>query len=104
MTGDQSVYKYEVIQENVNSNHSMQCARFWFGSDKYGRDVMSRIFIGIRYTLFIGVASVILSLFIGLFLGCLAGYFGHRTDQIIFMSPTPHRGISHFHLSSMMRR
>lgn len=60
-----------------------KCIRLWFGSDKFGRDVLSRIVVGIRYTLIIGLGATIGSVLLGLILGSLAGYFGGRTDQMI---------------------
>ena len=56
---------------------------FWLGTDRYGRDILSRLIIGVRVSLAVGLITVILSLSIGIFLGAMAGYFGGRTDQII---------------------
>lgn len=83
LNGDKSIYKYTVTAADDKSGDPIECTTFIFGTDKYGRDVMSRIFIGLRYTLFIGFASVLFSLCIGLLLGSLAGYFGGRMDQWI---------------------
>lgn len=79
--GDNSVYKFNYL--TPAQNQEGECILFLFGTDKYGRDVFSRIIIGLRYTLIIGFASVLLSLIIGLILGGLAGYFGGKTDRII---------------------
>ena len=57
--------------------------RFWLGTDKYGRDILSRLLIGVRVSLAVGLVTVILSLSVGVLLGALAGYFGGRTDEII---------------------
>ncbi len=56
---------------------------FIFGTDKYGRDLLSRILVGARISFFIGFVAVFISLVIGIFLGSLAGYFGGKTDAII---------------------
>jgi ABC-type dipeptide/oligopeptide/nickel transport system permease subunit len=56
---------------------------FWLGTDRYGRDILSRLIIGVRVSLAVGLITVILSLSIGIFLGAVAGYFGGRTDQLI---------------------
>jgi len=53
------------------------------GTDNYGRDVMSRIFNGARYTLLAAVISVVIGLILGAPLGVVSGYFGHKTDLII---------------------
>jgi peptide/nickel transport system permease protein len=57
--------------------------RFWLGTDTYGRDILSRLILGVRVSLGVGLVTVIISLTIGLSLGSLAGYFRGRTDDII---------------------
>ncbi len=57
--------------------------KFLLGTDKYGRDIMSRLIVGTRVSLSVGLITVIISLSIGLILGSLAGYFRGRTDNII---------------------
>lgn len=56
---------------------------FWLGTDTYGRDMLSRLIIGIRVSLSVGLMAVLISLFIGVSLGALAGYFGGKTDASI---------------------
>jgi peptide/nickel transport system permease protein len=57
--------------------------KFWLGTDKYGRDILSRLIVGVRVSLAVGLVTVILSLLIGVLLGSLAGYFRGKTDDII---------------------
>lgn len=56
---------------------------FWLGTDLYGRDMLSRLILGIRVSLSVGLMAVLISLFIGVSLGALAGYFGGKTDAAI---------------------
>ena len=56
---------------------------FYFGTDKYGRDLLSRILVGARISFFIGFVAVFISLIIGIFMGSLAGYFGGKVDAVI---------------------
>ncbi|MGV8838720.1 MAG: ABC transporter permease subunit [Bauldia sp.] len=57
--------------------------QFILGTDGIGRDVLSRLIYGARYSLLIGVVVVFLSLIGGVLLGLVAGYFGGRTDVVI---------------------
>lgn len=57
--------------------------KFLLGTDKYGRDLLSRMLIGIRISLAIGFVAVFISLIIGVTLGSIAGYFGGKTDAAI---------------------
>jgi peptide/nickel transport system permease protein len=54
-----------------------------FGADRLGRDLFSRLCYGARISLSIGLIGVLLSLFLGIFLGGLSGYYGGRIDTII---------------------
>jgi len=56
---------------------------FILGTDKYGRDLLSRLLIGTRISFSIGFIAVFISLFIGVFIGALAGYFGGKIDAFI---------------------
>lgn len=56
---------------------------FLLGTDKYGRDLLSRMLIGIRISLAIGFVAVFISLLIGISLGAIAGYFGGKIDAVI---------------------
>ncbi len=53
------------------------------GADREGRDVLSRVIYGSRISLSIGLVGVFLSLFLGILLGGISGYFGGTTDLVI---------------------
>ncbi len=57
--------------------------RFISGTDKFGRDILSRLIVGTRVSLSVGLVTVIISLAIGLLLGSLAGFFRGHVDEII---------------------
>lgn len=56
---------------------------FILGTDKYGRDLLSRILVGTRISFFIGFIAVFISLVIGVTFGAIAGYYGGKIDAII---------------------
>lgn len=56
---------------------------FWLGTDRLGRDMLSRILYGARISPMIGIVSVVLGLFVGTTIGTLAGYVGGRTDTLL---------------------
>lgn len=56
---------------------------FLLGTDKFGRDVLSRLVVGARISFFIGFISVLISLIIGVFLGSLSGYYSGKVDRLI---------------------
>lgn len=53
------------------------------GTDQFGRDVLSRLLYGARYSLTIGFLAIVVALIIGSLLGMIAGYVGNRTDIIL---------------------
>tara|TARA_B110000908_G_scaffold133012_1_gene156757 strand:- start:1085 stop:2137 length:1053 start_codon:yes stop_codon:yes gene_type:complete len=64
-------------------DYKINSQTFYFGTDKYGRDLLSRMLHGIRISLSVGFIAVFLSLFIGIALGLIAGYFRGKIDDII---------------------
>ena len=58
-------------------------ADFWMGTDDLGRDVFSRILHGARISLYVGLATVVLSVLFGTLLGVVSGYFGGVVDMVI---------------------
>ena len=69
--------KQKVISENLTIRH------FPFGTDRYGRDMLSQLMIGTRVSLSVGFIAIAISLLIGITLGAIAGFFGGKIDQLI---------------------
>ncbi|AXO81165.1 ABC transporter permease [Olleya aquimaris] len=67
-----------------NSAHQyIKPVTFYLGTDKYGRDLLSRLLVGARISFFIGFVAVFISLVIGVFMGSVAGYYGGKVDAFI---------------------
>lgn len=88
-----SIIVQKYIDENISerqayafsqiSSDPVISKKFLLGTDKYGRDILSRIIIGTRVSLSVGLITVLISLSIGLILGSLAGFYRGKTDNII---------------------
>jgi peptide/nickel transport system permease protein len=82
-------YIDEGVSETLffSANKVMQPAvskeTFYLGTDKFGRDILSRLLLGTRVSLAVGLIAVFLSLTLGVFLGAIAGYFGGRVDNFV---------------------
>jgi len=66
-----------IIEKNIEKKY------YLLGTDRFGRDYLSRLMIGIRVSLSVGFISVFISLVIGIFLGSIAGFFRGWLDNII---------------------
>ncbi|EKP94540.1 ABC transporter permease [Thermaerobacter subterraneus] len=65
---------------NINKPPS---AQYWFGTDQIGRDLFTRVWMGGRISLFIGIVAALLELIIGVLYGGISGYLGGRVDEIM---------------------
>lgn len=64
-------------------SHYITTKKYYFGTDKYGRDFLSRMLIGTRISFFIGFIAVFISLIIGISIGAIAGYYEGKIDIFI---------------------
>lgn len=64
-------------------NYKIVQQTFYLGTDKYGRDILSRLLVGVRVSLSVGLVTVLISLGMGVLLGALAGYFRGWVDDVI---------------------
>lgn len=78
---------YDPREQNLELLEGSCCpgpsAEHWFGIDALGRDELSRVVYGARFSLLIGVVSVSVGVAFGLLLGALSGFFGGSTDTLI---------------------
>ena len=61
-------------------------ATYWLGTDEYGRDVFSRLLMGARLSIAMGVSATLISLFIGVPIGLAAGYLRGAVDELLMRS------------------
>ncbi|MFM2268635.1 MAG: hypothetical protein RL757_2076, partial [Bacteroidota bacterium] len=81
--GEKEIKKIENIELAIQQQ--VVSRTFWFGTDNFGRDILSRMVLGVRVSLFVGLIAVLISLTIGVILGALAGFVGGRTDDVIML-------------------
>ena len=65
------------------AEHQIKNRRFILGTDRFGRDLYSRLIIGARVSLSVGFIAVTISLIIGIFLGAMAGFFRGWLDDFV---------------------
>lgn len=74
---------YDYAKMSAKEKFVAPCMDHLFGTDNYGRDVFSRILVGARYSLLIGIGSVAIGCIGGMIVGAIAGFFGGVVDQIV---------------------
>ena len=71
------------LRVNATGGEERRLMTFWLGTDDQGRDMLSAILYGLRISMAVAVASVVIALGIGTFLGIYAAYRGGRVDALI---------------------
>lgn len=74
---------YDPYAQELTNMLQAPSAEHLFGTDEYGRDILSRVIYGCRVSLSVGVVSQVIALVIGFFAGVCAGYFGGKVDAVI---------------------
>jgi peptide/nickel transport system permease protein len=77
------VVPHDPLEQSFIAANQGPSADFWFGTDSFGRDVFSRVLVGARVSLAIGILAPVLAAAGGVWLGMLAGYIGGWTDRLI---------------------
>lgn len=83
MTSGQTLKKTAKELRAVIEKENIVTRKFILGTDKSGRDMLSRILIGTRISLSVGFISVLISIFLGVLFGSLAGFFRGWLDDVI---------------------
>lgn len=69
--------------QNLKLRNNGPTGENWFGTDDFGRDLWTRVWVGARISLFIGIVAAIVDLIVGVIYGGISGYFGGRVDEIM---------------------
>ncbi|RUT30107.1 ABC transporter permease [Arsenicitalea aurantiaca] len=77
---------YDPVAQSIVNRLQGPSWAHWLGTDYYGRDILSRLLHGARYSLVIGIASISLAVVVGSLIGLVAGYFGGRIDIVIMQA------------------
>ena len=88
---------YDYTEQNLYNTLAGPSAEHWCGTDEVGRDILSRLIYGGRYSLRIGLLSVVLAAGIGIPLGSMAGFMMTRDGQCVVgteLNATHHRPVS----------
>lgn len=79
---NKSVGSFATPRDQVEQENIIQ-RTYYLGTDRYGRDMLSRLLLGTRISLAVGFISVFISLAVGIILGALAGFFRGKVDAFI---------------------
>ena len=74
---------YDPNEQNVLLKLEPPSAEHWFGTDAFGRDVLSRVIFGARISLFVGAFATLAGVLIGTIIGVVSGYLGGTVDRLI---------------------
>jgi peptide/nickel transport system permease protein len=71
-----------LIQDPVNALQGPS-SQYWFGTDQFGRDILSRCMDGMRRSMTVSITAVSIATLVGVFLGVIGGYFGKVLDGFV---------------------
>jgi peptide/nickel transport system permease protein len=74
---------HDPTAQNLAMRYAAPTAEHWFGTDSIGRDVFSRLVLGARISLEVGIIVVLVSSFVGIIAGAIAGFYGGWIDKIL---------------------
>lgn len=78
-----AISPYDYTAQDLTARFQTPSAAHWMGTDDYGRDLLTRLLVGGRYSLLIAILSVAIGIFFGMIIGALCGYFGKGVDSVL---------------------
>ncbi len=76
-------YNTDAIGQSIKNRFQLPNSVHWFGTDQFGRDEFARVVYGGRISMFVGVATVCVSLVFGSMIGATAAYYGGKVDNLL---------------------
>ncbi len=73
---------YTYIEMDYGNINGLPNAEHWLGCDNYGRDILTRLLYGGRYSILLGVSTALVGMYCGLVIGILIGFTGGKIDLI----------------------
>lgn len=77
-----SLIPYDPVAQSILHRGEAPSPTHWFGTDRYGRDTFSRVLLGTRWSLLLGLSAPLIAGTMGTTIGTLAGYFGGWFDRV----------------------
>src|SRR5215217_5024563 len=74
---------YSPYGQDLTRRYLGPTSEFWFGTDKFGRDMWTRVWAGTRVSLYIGLLAAFLDIFVGVVYGAVSGFLGGRVDDVM---------------------
>jgi oligopeptide transport system permease protein len=77
------VTSHSPYDQSITQSHLGPTGDYWFGTDKFGRDMWTRVWAGTRVSLYIGSLAAFTDIFVGVVYGAVSGYVGGRVDDVL---------------------
>lgn len=74
---------YDYAEQDLTQRFALPSKAHWMGCDDYGRDLLTRLLVGGRYSLLIAILSVAIGIICGMVIGALCGFFGKKIDATL---------------------
>jgi oligopeptide transport system permease protein len=77
------VSPHSPYEQGMSQRYLGPTSDYWFGTDKFGRDMWTRVWAGTRVSLYIGLLAALLDIFVGVVYGAVSGFLGGRMDDVM---------------------
>ncbi|MBW1695894.1 MAG: ABC transporter permease [Deltaproteobacteria bacterium] len=74
---------YDPLEMHTEDALKGPCAKYWLGTDRFGRDQLSRLISGTRVSMIVSFGSIFVAASLGVIIGLISGYYGRYVDNVI---------------------